>query len=320
MYKELPSENNQQITFEVNGSPVNMRINDVSFLFIDLDKYNYQFSMGAMMARALGNIMRINDSDTNDSLNVVDEETSQQANAFFLASAHKNTLENLGLALEPISGSATMFVEGQTANDGQMRLNVVNGDNLVAFLGALQVGHLETTGIKSDLNNLSSILTRQVADRYNFTDMVLTDEMFQLFGNIEKIIEDYKRLGLPESVEQLSIYLEHGKAGDLREYIFIERAGLFKEPGHNFGPADWQVDSTPASLRNRWNGAIYLLQLTKENPKASDLFAKLHRHLSMCVEIAINKVEGLTYLNTEQKTESKQVLTDAKTSLEAFTN
>ena len=106
--------------------------------------------------------------------------------------------------------------------------------------------------------------------------------------------------------------------GDLREYVSIERRGLFSEPGKFFGPADWQRDSTPPYLEGRWNEALQILRITKENPKAADLSKKLHLHLSMCVKVALDGLQTLNYLQPEQQQQHQKILETAKQNLDGM--
>ncbi len=306
-----------RIAYEANGQPVDLRLTDVELLFIDLEKYNSQFGMGAMLGRLVKNAMFTEEPEPEIEATVRNEETNQQASAFFLAGTHKSTLENLGLSIEPITGGASVAFNGESAASGQIRFNVQNQDTLTAFLGAIRSDHLTTTGIRSNLEGLADILTRQIADHYNFSDMVLTEDMSQLFGSMEKIIGEYKRLGLNGNVHQLETYLTHGKAGDLREFIFTERAGLLKEPGKGFGPADWQRDSTPEYLRGRWNQTLQILEIAKANPRAKDLSDQLQNHLTMCVNSALDNLGVLSYLSPTQRQESEQVLREMKAVLES---
>jgi hypothetical protein len=300
-----------RVQYEVNGEQVDLRLMDVELLFFDLEKYNSQFSMGAMLGRVVKNAMSMGDEPEPEiEATVREEETSQQANAFFLAGTHKDTLSNLGLSIEPIAGGASLAFNGESANSGQIRFNVSRNEALTGFLGALTQEHLEKSGIRSNLDSLANILTRQIADHYNFSDMVLTEDMSQLFGSMEQIVGEYKRLGLDASVQQLGTYLTHGKLGDLREYIFVERAGLLGEIGKSFGPGDWQRDSTPEYLRGRWNQAIHILEEARANPKATELAQQLDTHLRECVEHALGNLEQLSYLQPQQREESAQVLNE----------
>ena len=53
-------------------------------------------------------------------------------------------------------------------------------------------------------------LPRAVLERY-----MSEDEAFNL-DDFKRTVEEYKRVGLPESVSKLENYLDHAEAGDLK--------------------------------------------------------------------------------------------------------
>jgi hypothetical protein len=81
---------------------------------------------------------------------------------------------------------------------------------------------------------------------------------------------------LPAS-ERLTEYIARDAAGTLGDYMGAESLGLLEE---YFGPADWQTDSAPDVLSERWSKAFgYLLELRdRDNPSPyfTELFTKLH--------------------------------------------
>ena len=79
---------------------------------------------------------------------IITEAENQQINSFFLLSAYKKTLHNIGLSLEPVSGGATIINESGSANQGQMMINVSSKDHFTSFLGALESEQIETSGLK----------------------------------------------------------------------------------------------------------------------------------------------------------------------------
>ncbi|MEK7616549.1 MAG: hypothetical protein AAB414_00650 [Patescibacteria group bacterium] len=274
------------VRIETEREPYEVKIPAVSHLFSDIDRYNQQFSMGAMMARSLFSVVRFEDDDeprAPDSLGR--EEDHQKMTASALAVIHKDTLDKIGLSLEPVSGKgATLMVLGQQAGEGQMRINVSNRNRFVSFLGALEPELVEQTGLKQNLEGLSAVLVQQVLDNYDLQEP--TDEALQLLGGLGNIVDQYNRLGMERAVNRLETYLQHARQGDLREYVAIERRALLSEPGQNFGPADWPIDTTPEGLEGRWNEALAILRAAKENPKAHELYQQLADHLTKCIKIA----------------------------------
>lgn len=97
------------------------------------------------------------------------------------------------------------------------------------------------------------------------------------------------------------------------------RNGYLSEPGKYFGPADWQVDSGPENLKNRWDRAIETLRISKANPKARQLYDRLHSHLLKCVKIArgdMKRLEERSAYSPELREEMTKILEEAHMQLE----
>lgn len=301
------------VNFSVDNRPIKVNLHEVNGLFGDIEKYNSQFSLGSMMARMI--ISRF-EPESDEILppgqtSIGSEEGNQQANSFFVIAKHKKLVTDIGLSLEPVSGkSGTIAGEGESAGAGEMRINIISHEHFTSFLGALEPQQLTTTGLKIHLEKLPTVLSQQILGSYDL--QAPGEEALQLFAGMEKIIAEYKRLGMGEAVSRLQTYLEHGKIGDLREYVWVERKGLFSEPGKFFGPADWHTDSSPEMLDRRWSDATEILRLTKENPRSGDLYQRLQRHLDMCVESALSDLQTLKYLSPERKHEHQEILERAK--------
>ncbi len=293
-------------------------IPSVNHLFVDIEQYNRQFSMGSIMARGLSSMFKGWDDEDKIGESIGKEAEHQQITSEALSVIHQGTLSRIGLSLEPINGGATFMGLGQEASSGEMRANVSDGRRFVSFLHALQPDQVQATGLRPNLESLSGVLAAQVLTNYDLRQP--SDETLQLFGNLGKIVDEYKRLGMGQSVERLQTYLEHSRQGDLREFVTVERNGYLSEPGHNFGPADWQADSGPESLKNRWGGAIEALRMSKANPKARPLYDQLHSHLLKCVKIARGDMKRLeeenAYSSPETRAEMAKVLEEAHMQIE----
>ena len=178
-----------------NGGPIEVKLGDVNRLFFDLRRYNDQFSLGAMLSRIIISRIEPEEGQTGQPLaELADEEGNQQANAFFLGAIHKSLLENIGLAVEPISGGATIMAQTESASQGQMRINVRDQNRFTSFLTALEPEQTIETGLKDHLEKLSELLSQQISERYNL--IAPETEALELFGGLEKIIAEYKRLGM----------------------------------------------------------------------------------------------------------------------------
>jgi hypothetical protein len=305
------------VSFSVDNQPVRVYLQDVNRIFNDIDKYNAQFSMGAMMGRMF--ISQIKSHESIESQSPVDslteEHENQQISAFFLISTHKQTLHDIGLTLEPIGG-APLMGGGTEANEGKMAINVSSRDKFISFLHAIQPAQADATRIRFNLEKIPVLLSQQIMARYNL--LMPEPEALELFEGMEQIITEYKRLGMTGAISQLENYYNHGKIGDLGEYISIERRGLFTQPGKGFGPADWETDATPDYIEAQWNEAIAILDMVKQNPKADGLYTQLYEHLRMCVDVALEKLSTLGNIPADTKQKDQTILEVAKQKLGQF--
>ncbi|HOY61497.1 MAG TPA: hypothetical protein PK045_03260 [Candidatus Woesebacteria bacterium] len=313
--KNIPQES--KVNFSVDGQQLSVDLQDVNKLFSDMEKYNNHFSIGNMLARTLITQFKLekNSDQTQFLSGVANETDDQQINAFFLISAHQNLLNNIGLVLEPVSGKATVMIDdGDSVGNGEMRVNLNDQERFTSFLGVLTPEQVNDTGIKRGLEEISRVLGRQILDKYDL--QTPEEEAMQLFMGLDRIIAEYKRLEMGKSVFRLENYLNHGKTGDLREYVIIEKRGLLSKPGKSFGPADWQKDSSKEMLEARWDEAISVLEMSKLNPKAKILSEQLYLHLSMCVDVALESISSLEYLTPENRQKMQLILEVAKQKME----
>lgn len=270
----------EQSQGQYEQGPDSFNPHKLNALMHDLDDYNAQFSIGAMMARKI--FSALEDKDTSSLADqITDEQENQALTAAALDAIHADTLQTTGLSLEPVAGkSAVMFAEGNQVGNGELRVNISDGNRFLGFLGSLDPDTAQRTGTTHSLARLANTLSLQVLDNYDLKNP--TPEALELVGRLERISEEYRRLGVEgPGVTKFSTYLAHSRAGDLREFVGIQRQGLMQAPG-NFGPADWQTDATPEFLNRKWGDALRLLDAAKQNPRATALHDSLREHLAAC--------------------------------------
>ncbi|OGH13226.1 MAG: hypothetical protein A2687_05415 [Candidatus Levybacteria bacterium RIFCSPHIGHO2_01_FULL_38_26] len=305
-HSEAPGQSiSQEVTFSLEGKPASIRVNQVNDLFSDIRKFNNQFSMRAMIAKLLTSNLRTPEDQPSSGLNQVGQET-QMLTASGVNLVHESTLDKLGLDLEPVEGkNARLFTRGQKVGEGEMRVNIKDRGKFLGFLHALDPQQVEKTELRENLHSLSNILAQQIYDQYDLQQP--SDEALQLFGSLESITQEYKRLGIG-GIERLETYLNHAKHGDLREWILIEHQNLLSNPGESFGPADWQEDSSFERLKSRWDRALAVLRMTQENPKAQDLYGQLFSNLARSAKIALVDLKNLDYWPEGQKAEIEKYM------------
>jgi hypothetical protein len=309
------SEGLQQPYFEkVSGeNPDNIKkinVDEVEALFEAINKYNLQFTKGA---RALINTEEKPTRLVKSTL-LKERASSEGLLAINFSYEDQQIVDQIGLKLEPvITDEKKIFASDSTCVDGrELRLNIVDEKKFVSFLGLLGLEQVVNTDIEHNLKDLSKMLTNQILQQFGFSSP--TSEGFELLSNMPEIIENYKRLGLADSIEKMEIYLIHIRQGDMKEYVEIEKAGLFLGPDDNdWGPAKWQNDATSRILKDHWGRALEVVKVTGVNPKARELYKKLLNHLKYCAENASQDVINNPHI--EQKSEFLDILEGVKSEL-----
>lgn len=300
-----------------------LTIADINSLFQDIDVYNQQFSMGSMMFSILTEGLNSQDFVDVDSDNTpakpikpFDRITEQQQHmtASGINAIHEAELKNLGLSLEPVSGKKAFVAFGdQVVGEGEMRLNIADKNQFLAFLKALSPDQVSQTPLEQNLTSLTNSLTNQILDNYDLKQP--TDEALVFLGSLGTMVDEYKRLGLSAQIEGLEELLAHSKEGNLREFIALKTSGLMQEPGVGFGPADWVKDVSPDGLSQRWDRAFLILSAMRENPKAHEMYKRLFAQLNTCMPIAKNNLSEVKYYTPEHRAELAEILNDVQQKL-----
>ena len=317
--KEFPQKNISPIINVENGDKkTQVAIQEVDSLFQDINQYNDKFSLGASMFSLLK--QHLENTDGNEEkkplTNNINEE-SQHMSASALDVMHQATLNNLGLALEPVSGKdVTIFTSEGATGTGEMRLNIKDRSQFSSFLKGLEINQVTETPLNHHLKSLTDILNQQILDNYNLQEP--DDNTLSFLGSLDNIVSEYNRLGLKEEAQTMEEYLTHAREGNLREFIALRTSGLMQEPNKGFGPADWQKDASPTYLKNHWDEAIRLLRTLRNNPKAMELYNQLFTHLNKCLPLAQTSLEELEYLTPEDKVKLAEILKDARDGLSGF--
>jgi hypothetical protein len=245
-------------------------LSEFNQLFKAIDDYAREFSIGSMLAKAVLN----EDLDQNICGALSD-----------LDSTYGDTLDMIGLGLKSCADTSTSL-----RDLSRLKIDVIDEACFLSFLETLKPEQIEEGTLKLNLDRIPMVLVPKIQFTYCLNKP--TEETIQLYEAVKDIIKQYKRLGMASSIRELECYLNHAIHGDLTEYERIEAEDLLSEPGHSFGPGDWQRDSTPEDLEWLWYRALEFLDETKANPRAQELYQQLARHLLKCVEIAIKYMES----------------------------
>lgn len=261
--------------------PKPLREVDVFPLANLVSEYNNQFGIGG---KIFGILMA----------QIGDEEGMEQARPkISLVQAEERAepiLKATGIGLEAVRGAATMYSQGGEDPTSELRLNLANGRQFTTYLDALDpqsVTETQTEGLVAVANSL----TTQLRTQYRLDDPN-DDRFFELFGNAERIIANYRRLGgnnekVAESIQRLDKYIKIARKGYLREYLAAEQQQLLTPPGyHGFGPSAWQIDISTAGYIDRWNRVLATLERIGRNPRAAELYTEALQNLKACTAFA----------------------------------
>lgn len=255
-------------------------------LLTDLKDHNKEYSPGAQMGKALGRMLAGVIQDETESENKPDMQKAQ-ANVVLesargartglaeLNTKHEKVLQRFGLRLTHEAGEG--LKHGLPSGTIVMKI-----DNIHAFLRYAQSIPAQNNGNGSSetFATLLDVVTNQIA-RIDFEHQ--SPEEKSLMENIDALRDSFERITPDIDRTRLQRYAEFKER--LEQYLVVERAGLWKVPGKDFGPADWIRDAGPEWLDEKWGAAMKVL---KEQEALGDkgVAGELHTHLSMCVEKA----------------------------------
>lgn len=298
-----------KINFIAEGQPVEVNLQNIENVCADLKTYNKRYSLGGVMASM---VISHFEKEVGTQDNILEaEKDGQELDSFFLIATKKEELKKIGLKLEPVTGTSTIVTQESQANLQEMAIKIENFDRFTPFLTALTEENISGTNLKESLEKIPIAMAKEIVNDCKSQ----SDHIEIPTKNLKGIIEQYKRLGMSQSVEKIEKYLEYHEKGCLKEYVIIDGKNLLAEPGTTFGPAEWQSDSTPEMLERRWNEAVHILYIAKQNPKADELSEKLRQHLETCIKLGLvdlrsNMKEGL------RRSQLEVVLESAKQKLE----
>lgn len=279
---------------------------DLGELDSSIEEYNRQFNWGTLLGEEI--------ADTIDEGE--EKPPRQKLSAEQLGKMHELALEKTGLSLEPVRGIATMYTGDKEVPSSEMRMNVADGNKFVGYLTALDEQSLtesQVRGLKMVAESFSLQLTQQY-ELGNPDD----ERTMKLFGNLDQIIQQYKRLdeqgktGLAGSVEELGTYLDVARKGYLREYVLAKNEKLLAKPDDKvFGPSDWWGDSSPQSFKEMyWEKALAAAKKIGENPKAQDFYGEVVENLKASLRHTKAQLKNPPEYFRKEDAEEKLIIVD----------
>ncbi len=280
-------------------APQQVAVRSIDALFGSVAHYNEQFSMGTMMARFIMAHLeaQMKDDETREP-SLQTERREQFLTAAQIDLIHSPVLSAMGLSLDPAEGKeAVMMTGGEQVGTGELRMHVADAEQFTSFLQAIPREGFAATALPQHLATVSNVLAQQLLDTYDLQNP--SPHALELLGGMGAVLQEYKRLGVP--AQRLETYYAHAQKQDLREYLLVEHFGLLTQPGQYFGPADWQKDSTPQQLLDRWKHAFQTIAVMGRNPHATELRGEVTRHLRNCASIALADLQTLPHHSEEEK-------------------
>ncbi|MDX9893163.1 MAG: hypothetical protein RB292_01995 [Patescibacteria group bacterium] len=253
-------------------------------LLEELHEYDDYYNVGAIMGRIIKKSIpeRFNESD---------ESKGEELSVENLRRRNIEILDDAGLELQPVATGAltTADQEGipEKKRGSTMRLNLQDGKKFVSYLGRLNPDMMNDND-RGTLEEMANILTVQLKGQYNLESA--DDRLLELMGNLDEIIQEYKRLGAGDCVVDLEKILEKAREGALREYMMAEKLNLHKPFRKEGFILNWQQDITPGGLEEKWNNVLDTLHQINQNPKAKDIYAQAVSTAKEAVSNAIAEV------------------------------
>jgi len=279
-----------------------------------LNEYNDQFSWGRVLARHM--IARWK-GEENEGEGLEQTEADQILGYENMNITTEPLLKATGLELQPVKSGVVMISSEGTQGLKEMKLNLKDGSQFVTYMQVLDPETVTPSQIEG-LKEIAKVLISQFQS-YDLEDPD-NGPLFELIGNASKIIEEYKRLGMQESIASLEIYLNVAKQGILREY----RAAEDLELNRPFSPGkftlEWHRDASPEFLQDKWGRVIDTLHKLSQNPKAEELYKISRSTAEQAIDNAIRQVT--VWQNEEQMKEYAgkllPILTSTKVKLSEF--
>jgi len=249
---------------------------DLSDLKKSLEDYNKQFSFGTLLAKHI--IESVEGKDTDEDKELYKPKILIKD----IENRHRNIINKTGISVESIRKGIMFTGNDEEKQLSEVRINLRDGKIFLSYLNSLSENDIKESQI-TGLKLVADSLTKQLVEQYEL-DNPNDERMLELFGSVDDIIKEYKRLGslrhsgLSESVNDLSEYLSMARKKYLREYLIAKKNHLLGIiNSYSFGPEEWHRDES--SYEKYWGDAIKKVNLIGMNQNASDLYKQVVRRL-----------------------------------------
>lgn len=320
--KDIPAQNQDIVQFKDSAGTIRtVNLGSLEAVFANIQSHNEQFSFGAMLAQGILSAHN-KDGDANQEPPTLasalsSESDRSKALGETLGIIHTDSFSPIGISLDAASDTgARILTEDEEIEETQIMFGIQNTDLFLSFLKSLETINkedLHERTISSFVGKVGYDLFIQIYQHYG-GNWSKHENVVLVISKLDQIVTEYKKLGIkaqdnekPDILDDLDIYSQHAKQGILQEYV-KSRLLLVTPQERAFGPAEWQGDSTPKYLRERWEEAIHTLLELKTNPKANDLYSQVKSNLQLCLRIAKKDIESRVDTGNHSNDDKREVL------------
>jgi hypothetical protein len=270
-----------------------------STLVADIAAHNDQFSVGAVLGRAIGR-MQAHAEHTQSLTSAgageeeaamtagfvaedIDESVEQGVERELLGMTTAQMLAKAGLALSPVRRSVMYMHAGRAEPLGKVRLSMADGGAFVGFLDAVDPAIAD-----DDFKRSAAVAAHDIAAEAE--QAILNGETAiaaESLAYTDGILRGLDKLGLHEdparnNLQDIATY--HAQ-GVVIEWLDARESGLLRDVDPEYyGPSGWQRDSSSQSLGERWRRILDTVAAARSNPNgaelAADLAARAQAHLA----------------------------------------
>lgn len=318
--KDISSKQQDVLQFQDSSGTVRtVSLGNLEAVFSNVQSHNAEFSFGAMLAKGILSTHDKKDQKSSTFSSTLSYESDRsKALGETLGIIHADSFAPIGISLNAVSDTGVrILTQDEEIEATQVMLGIQNTDNFLSFLKSLETLNKEELSertVSSLVGKVGYDLFIQIYQHYN--NITKNENVVPLTQRLDAIVAEYRKLGIkaqdegkPDRLGDLEVYSQYAKQGVLQEYITTDRRSLLVKPDEKgFGPAQWQGDTTPSGLQERWEQAVQTLSDLKSNPRANDLYSQVKSNLQLCLRIARRDIESTVDTGNHNNDDKSEVL------------
>jgi len=281
---------------------------DLGKLSEALKEYNKEFSLGAIMGKTMADAMirmisEAGEQSIESDESKLDSVVKKQILWGKIEKNFKDMLSQIGLSLAPIEEKGATILSTESGisdiHYSEMRVDVEHPNLFINYLSSLDEDSLTRSQVDG-LEEVAKSLCSQIK-----TDKK-REYLFNIYGELDKIIDYYKKLGIGGPAEKLESYFNAAKGRYLEEYLEAEKLNLLTSEG--FGPNHWHEDANVDYYERKWRESLDLLKVVSHNARAKEFAKELAEILRSSVQKAKADLENRKIYDDFRGEEFKMIL------------